>query len=215
MKRVRASSLVPDPTWGVPSPTWSVVLDRYTRLLQVPTWRASVRAGGKEKDSCLSADQAELLRTQMLEVLARLPGQRATAKASIEDLEELSRRCGRATPRSERCPSKLQTHFQRAFLLDAAGYRCPYCQRTAWGVYGEKCKSEAPRTLRFEVDHRTTRQRLKDRNRFDPKNLVTACRSCNVIKAEMTVDRFLFELGSLSRSVQRPRGESGPTQHQR
>jgi len=139
----------------------------------------------------------------MFDVLARLArGKRATAKPSFNDLKELWRRRGRHIPRSERCPSKLQAHFQRAFLLDATCYTCPYCRRTAWGVYAEDCGSEPRRTLRFEVDHRITRRRLKDPDQFDPKNLVAACRSCNVIKAEMPEGRFLFELASLSRAVQ-------------
>ena len=42
-----------------------------------------------------------------------------------------------------------------------------------------------------------TRRRLTDPERFDPRNLVAACRSYNTIKAEMSEERFLRELGSL------------------
>lgn len=202
---------VPDPSWGVPASNWTEVLDRYTMFLQVATWRASVKRGGEEKAACLSEREAGLLRSQMRAVLARLAGQRLTARPSSDDLEALSCRRGRSTSQSERCPSRLQVHFQRAFLLDAAGYQCPYCHRSAWGVYAEECDAEPPRTLRFEVDHRITRQRLKERDRFDPKNLVAACRSCNVIKAEMPMNRFLCELESLGRAIQDRRGKGRAT----
>lgn len=206
---VRTSTIAPDPAWGVPASNWTEVLDRYTTLLQVPTWRASVKRGGEEKAPCLSVHEAGLLRNQMRTALARVSdGKLLTAKPSSKDLEELWGRRGRSIPRSARCPSKLQVHFQRAFLLDAAGYTCAYCHRTAWGVFEEKCEGELPRTLRFEVDHHTTRGRLTDRDRFDPENLVAACRSCNVIKGEMPVNRFLAELASLSGSAQHVRGSN-------
>ena len=208
MEKADTSAAGPDPGWGVPASNWTEVLDRYTTFLQVPTWRASVKRSGEEKPSCLSSNEARLLRSHMLAVLGRLGGHRLTARPSSDDLQDLWGRRGRSTPRSERCPSKLQVHFQRAFLLNAAGYRCPYCHRTAWGVYAEKCETESPRTLRFEVDHQITRQRLKERDRFDPKNLVAACRTCNVIKAEMPMERFLHELASLSRAVQEKKGET-------
>lgn len=207
MGRVRTSTVAPDPAWAIPATDWTEVLDRYTTLLQVPTWRASVKRGGEEKAPCLAADEAELLRNQMGTALARVSdGRLLAAKPSSRDLEKLWARGGRSIPRPMRCPSKLQVHFQRAFLLDAAGYRCTYCLRTAWGVFAEKSEGELPRTLRFEVDHHTTRGRLTDRDRFDPENLIAACRSCNVIKAEMPMNRFLAELASLSGAVQQGRG---------
>ena len=212
MGTIRRATAIPDPALGVPAAKWTDALDRYTTFLQVPTWRASVKRGGEEKTPHLSANEAELLRNQMLAALSRVSGGRLlTGKPSSEDLKELWRRRGRGTPRSERCPSKLQVHFQRAFLLNAAGYTCTYCHRTAWGVFEEKCEGELPRTLRFEVDHQTTRGRLADPNRFDPENLVAACRSCNVVKGEMPVSRFLSELKSLGGSVQRGGGNNMTT----
>jgi 5-methylcytosine-specific restriction endonuclease McrA len=212
MSKHQAPPAIPDPVWGIPASNWTQAIERYTTFLQVPTWRASLKRGGHDKASCLSSLDAELLRRQMLAVLVRVAGgRRLTAKPSSNDLAELWRRSGRSTPRSQRCPSKLQVHFQRALLLNAGGYRCPYCRRTAWGVYAEQCDTEPPRTLRFEVDHRITRQRLEDRERFDARNLVAACRSCNVVKAEMPVDRFTCELESLSRAVQDGRGHNRPT----
>ena len=202
MLKNRTPTVVPDPAWATPAAAWRAVIERYTAFLRIPTWRASVKRGGGEKATCLSAREAEELRDQMLRALARARRtELSEARPGIEDLEELWRRRGRSTPRSERCPSRLQTHFQRAFLLNASGYTCPFCRRTAWGVYAEECEGATRRTLRFEVDHRITRRRLSDPDRFDAKNLVAACRSCNVIKAEMLEDKFLFELASLSRAV--------------
>jgi hypothetical protein len=77
-----------------------------------------------------------------------------------------------------------------------------YCGRTAWGVYAEASTGGKRRTLRFEVDHRTTRRRLADPKQFDAANLVAACRSCNVIKGEMSEVAFRQELASLAAAVQ-------------
>ena len=209
MATARISTAVPDPAWGIPASNWTEILNRYTTLLQVPTWRASVKRGGKETAACLSADKAARLRNRMLTVLRRVAdGKLLTAKPSSADLTELWHRGGRNNPRSKRCPQDLQKHFQRAFLLNASGYKCTYCHRTAWSVFEEKCGHESPRTLRFEIDHYTTRRRLPDPDRFDPGNLVAACRSCNTIKAEMSVERFLAELASLGGSIQLGRGKA-------
>ncbi len=202
MDNDRSSDIVPDPAWNESAVTWSELLDRYATFLQVRTWRASVKRGGGERTPCLSPIEAKSLKNAMLRTLERLAGGKSLATASLKDLEELWHRGGRHIPKSERCPSKLQLHFQRAFLLNAAGYTCAYCHRTAWGVYAEDHDGEPPRTLRFEVDHRKTRRSLTDPEHFDAHNLVAACRSCNVIKAEMPERRFLFELESLSRAVQ-------------
>jgi 5-methylcytosine-specific restriction endonuclease McrA len=202
MPKRQLKTVAPDRAWATPGSTWSEAINRYTTFLQVPTWRASVKRDGSEKAACWKADDAARLRDGMLTVLTRLAGGRhLAAKPQPNHLTDLWMRQGRGTPRRERCPTKLQTHFQRAFLLNAAGYKCPYCGRTAWGVYEEAGASHPPRTLRFEVDHLVTRLRLQDRVRFDPANLVAACRSCNVIKAEMPVDQFRCELESISRAV--------------
>jgi hypothetical protein len=99
----------------------------------------------------------------------------------------------------------IGTHLQRAYLFNAAGYTCLYCRGSAWDVYAEENGTERPRTLRFEIDHRTTRRRLPDRKGFDPRNLVVACRSCSTIKAEMLKSRFMRELESLTSAVSRKR----------
>jgi 5-methylcytosine-specific restriction endonuclease McrA len=202
MPKRQSKTVAPDPTWATPASTWSEAISRYTTFLQVPTWRASVKRDGHEKAACWTTDEAARLRDGMVAALTRLAGGRhLAAKPQPSHLADLWMRQGRSTPRRERCPTKLQTHFQRAFLLNAAGYKCCYCGRTAWGVYEEACASRTPRTLRFEVDHLLTRQRLQDRTKFDPANIVAACRSCNVIKAEMPVDQFLCELESIGRAV--------------
>ena len=82
-------------------------------------------------------------------------------------------------------------------MLNRDGYTCVYCRRTAWDVY-----RELGATLRFELDHRTAKSRLGNaRDDFVPKNVVTACRSCNVIKGQMTPDHFRRELQSLASAV--------------
>lgn len=202
MPRRQLNSVAPDPAWATPACTWSEAINRYALFLQVPTWRASVKRDGHDKAPCWEADEADRLRDGMLAVLARCAGgHHLVSPPERQHLIDLWVRQGRSTPRGERCPTKLQTHFQRAFLLNAAGYRCAYCGRTAWGVYEEACASRTPRTLRFEVDHFVTKQRLHDRRRFDPANLALACRSCNVIKAEMPVEQFLCELRSIGHAV--------------
>jgi len=191
---------VPDPAWSVPAPCWSEAIARYTVFLRIPSWRASVRRSSHEAG--LSSAASASLRQQMMAALARAGGERLPASKPLSrHLTILWNRRGRTMPRAERCPMKLQVHFQRAFVLNAGGYACAYCGRTAWEVYEEHYDDESPRTLRFEVDHHITRGRLPDPSRFDPKNLVVACRSCNVIKGEMTVRRFRIELESLAAAV--------------
>lgn len=201
MGKIQRTDAAPDAAWREPVTTWVEILDRYATFLQVRTWRASVKRDGGERAPRLSPSEAGSLRNAMLNTLERGARGKSRAKAKLKDLDDLRRRLGRHIPRSERCPSKLQVHFQRAFLLNASGYTCSYCHRTAWGVYAEDCGEEPRRTLRFEVDHRMTRRSLTDPKDFDARNLVAACRSCNVVKAEMPERRFLFELGSLSRAV--------------
>jgi len=117
------------------------------------------------------------------------------------DLDQLLKCAGHGIDKEQRCSVRLHWHFQRALLLSEAGYTCAYCRRSAWSVLAEGAAGQPRRTLRFEIDHQTTRRRLKDRNRFDAQNLVIACRSCNTVKAEMTMERFLIELKSLARAV--------------
>lgn len=213
MKTVSVSPVVPDPAWGLPAKTWVDVIDRYVLFVQVATWRASVKRDGSERAPCLSAAAADSLRTRMRGVVERLADRRGVALKRLDavrdDLLELSGFAGRHIPRAERCPAKLHWHFQRAYLFNDQGYRCRYCGRSAWEVYEEGTGNEARRTLRFEIDHRITRRRLDDPHRFDPDNLVAACRSCNTIKAEMPEERFLQELASLALGFVKSKGGSG------
>lgn len=209
MGKNESRAIMPDSAWNAPANTWGEAIDRYVAFLQVPTWRASVKRDGSDRAPCLSREQGELLGGRMRSVLRRLRGARAVDSApSRRDLSYLWSLQGRQIARSERCPSALQVHFQRAFLLNAAGYTCLYCGRTAWGVYAEDTGLPERRTLRFEVDHRITRRRLRDPKRFDPENLVVACRSCNAIKGEMPEDAFRRELASLATAVLQIAGAS-------
>jgi hypothetical protein len=208
MRNRRIQNSRPLPSWEQPVEKWLGALDRYVAYLQTPAWRATVKRDGSEKPTCLSSAAACLVQTRMKAVLDAMARRRSVSVASlapaIEDLVELSRLIGRHVPRADRCPSRLHWHFQRAYLLNQAGYRCRYCGRTAWGVYAQG-SSKMRRTLRFEVDHRITRRRLKQPTEFDLSNLSAICRSCNVIKAEMPEDRFLEELESLAASYCRSR----------
>lgn len=84
-------------------------------------------------------------------------------------------------------------HLWRAILLNRDRYSCPYCGRTAWDA-----NKQLGAILRFELDHRRAKSRLKVRDDFDLRNIRIACRSCNVIKGQMGRARFLRELRSLS-----------------
>jgi len=188
----------------LPAITWSEIIDRYITFIQVPTWRASVKRDGGEKRSCRSSAEALAIGKQITATLDRLLGGAASdvARRAVDpDVRLLFDRQGRHVSKDIRCSKAVAVHVLRAFLLNRAGYACLYCSRTAWGVYEEDAGSEPPRTLRFEVDHRTTRRRLQDPHCFDLENLVIACRSCNTIKAEMTETRFRRELRSLASAV--------------
>ena len=213
MKSNQSSTVAPSPVWSVPATTWPDIVGRYVSFVQVPSWRATVKADGSEKSGCLEPDAAHRLSVGMsrvVEAMARRRGTPSTRlRARIEDLAELAGLVSRNVARVDRCPAKLHWHFQRAYLLNNTGYRCEYCHRTAFGVFGEAVGTESRRTLRFEIDHRITRRRLKNARQFDANNLVAACRSCNTIKGEMSEERFLRELESLAVGFVRSRGLSG------
>jgi 5-methylcytosine-specific restriction endonuclease McrA len=199
------TTTVPTQNWQSPAATWPEIISRYVAFIQVPSWRATVKSDGSEKRGCVSAEIASKLGEQMLRTVERLfplNKQVGLDRGSTENaLALLAKRQGRHISRDKRCSTTIGFHLRRALLFNDAGYTCCYCGRTAWGVYGEQIEGEERRTLRLEIDHRNTRRRLKDSTKFDPKNLVIACRSCNAIKAEMTVDRFLHELDSLASAV--------------
>ena len=211
MPHSKRTAVIPSQDWQVPAATWTEIIDRYFNFIQVPSWRASVKSDGGEKRTCLLASEATELREQMFHAIDRVLLRAASDRdAKTGDLARLAKHQGRHIPRDRRCPKKVGSHLQRAFLFNAAGYTCLYCGRTAWGVCAEETGTEPRRTLRFEVDHGTTRRRLPDPARFDPANLVVACRSCNTIKAEMTEGRFRRELESLASAVHRARVKNSP-----
>jgi 5-methylcytosine-specific restriction endonuclease McrA len=100
-------------------------------------------------------------------------------------------------------PEWLQ-HLWRAILLNRDCYTCRHCGRTAWAAH-----RELGATLRFELDHKRPRYRLSKHDDFDLRNIITACRSCNVIKGQMGMNVFLRELRSLGRAVRRDGHRSG------
>lgn len=174
-----------------------------------PRLEGERQSDGSEKRACFSVSEASVLGEQMMStldrVLPRRSGAALSSKATIGDLKELAGQQGRHIPRDRRCSTKIGLHLLRAFLFNAAAYSCLYCGRTAWDVYSEDTGTEPRRTLRFEIDHRTTRRRLGDPDLFDPANLVVACRSCNTIKGELPEARFRRELESLASAVHRAR----------
>lgn len=156
----RRRMVVPSAAWQVPAATWLEIISRYVTFIQIPTWRASIKRDGSEKRACLSEVEATVLGKQMAEAVDRLlPKSRSGVdrRAKKADLRRLLERQGRHVAREQRCAKRVGSHLLRAFLLNRAGYSCLYCERTAWNVYYEEAGSEPPRTLRFEIDHRTTR----------------------------------------------------------
>jgi len=206
MKSGMRVTVAPTSEWQKPVETWIEVLDRYITYIQVPAWRVNAfTRHGADTRPCVPADEAALLRTKMLRaingVARRLSVPASECTARIDDLRSLVQLQGRHVPKPDRCSKEIHWHLLRAFLLNKFGYSCRYCGRSAWGVYGELAGTEAPRTLRFEMDHLTPRRKLADPS--DPDSLVIACRSCNTIKGEMTKERFWLELRSLASAVQR------------
>ena len=201
MAHTNSEGVGPSRDWQVPAATWPEIISRYVAFVQVPTWRATVKSDGSEKTGCISAEDATKIGEQMSRMVERLFSGHRRHSPSKRDLARIAKRQGRHISRNRRCSRKLAFHLQRALLLNAAGYTCFYCCRTAWGVYVEAAEGEPRRTLRFEIDHRTTRRRLPDPRAFDPDNLVVACRSCNTIKGEMQESRFRRELQSLASAV--------------
>ena len=201
-------AVAPRPEWQTPAATWVEIIDRYVTYIQVPAWRvnAFTRNGDKTRP-CVPAAEAKLLRTNMLRALEGIARRRSVSTkeciATRDDLRGLLQLQGRHISKSERCPQEVHRQLQRALLLNESGYACVYCHRTAWGVYAEHAAKEPPRTLRFEIDHRTPKRKKTDEDDLKSGNLVVACRSCNTIKGEMDESRFVHELQSLAGAVHR------------
>ena len=87
-------------------------------------------------------------------------------------------------------------HLRRVVVLNRDAYSCRYCSRSAWEVF-----EESGHTLRFHLDHRTAKAGTIDCDDFDLDDIVTACRSCNIVKGQMDEGRFIVELRSLARAA--------------
>ena len=180
---------------------WHVVIERYVGYVQVPTWQAqALRPDGSPSPTYMSPDIAALLRSNLFRVIEIVAARRrvlvSQCTVPVEDLEILVGLQGRTVPRSDRCSKKHLDSFQTAFLLNRDCYRCKYCGRTALDVYAEDIGQEQARTLRLELDQRKSKQQIADLDRFDPRNLDVACRSCNTIRGVMEVARLRLELKS-------------------
>ena len=196
-----------DETWRVPATAWAAVLERYTSYLQIKTWRAKAfRSDGSETVSCITAGAAARLQKRLCDkVEPLLDGHLLSRQAYplvATDIDALLVAASHPDRRFDRCPKWLW-HVWRALVFNRDAYTCQYCLRTAWDAY-----ADLGRTLRFELDHRMAKARLARRDDFDPTNILVACRSCNVVKGQMDVDRFLLELRSLAEAVVRNGGSA-------
>lgn len=128
----------PTSAWQTPAKSWFEAIDRYLTFIQVPSWRVNAF----KPDGRLSAEQAATLRLKMMQALNGMASRRAvsalTCEAVIGDLKSLAQSLGKHVPKAQRCSKLIHWHFQRAFLLNAAGYTCRYCRRNAWEVFGAK-----------------------------------------------------------------------------
>jgi hypothetical protein len=146
----------------------------------------------------MSPAQAVRLESTLLGLVEPLMRTRAvSAVASPADIDAVLKHAGHSGRRFDKCPKRLW-HLWRALVFNRDRYTCQYCGRSTWEVYEEQ-----GRGLRFELDHAIPRARLSNCDDFDPGNIITACRSCNVLKGQMETGRFRAELESLARAVVR------------
>lgn len=195
-------SLGPYPRWNHPATTWDEVIGRYTSYLQVRRWRGkAVKADGTEASDCLSPAQGARLVATLLGIVQPLVQTGLlSAVVSPADIRAILVQSEYSGRRFDKCPKRFW-HLWRALIFNRDRYTCQYCLRSTWEV-----SEKQGRGLRFELDHRTARGRLSDCDDFDPDNIVTACRSCNVLKGQMDTVRFEVELESLACAVVRNRG---------
>lgn len=195
---------VPDPAWDVAATAWEDVIERYASFVQVQTWRGRTHMpDGTRIPDHLDPSKARRLADGLLKKVRPLVAQRSLPRYAypVEQaaMNALLKAAAPMARTAARCPRWLWL-LRRAVILNRDGYTCQYCSRTAWHAY-----SDMKRTLRFELDHRKARSRLRNREAFDVENTVTACRSCNVIKGQMEIEPFYAELESLARAVLRKR----------
>lgn len=200
-------ALTPDPAWSAPASTWDDVVSRYVRSRRVKAWRGRTHgADGTLNPSRITAAQGMRLWRLLANRIPSLITQRmlSTLPNRLRQ-KNVDLLVSRFAPHRDfaKSPEWLQ-HLWRAILLNRDCYTCRYCRRTAWDAH-----RELGAILRFELDHKRPRYRLSKHHDFDLRNIVTACRSCNVIKGQMRVTLFLRELRSLGRAVRRIQHRSG------
>jgi len=156
---------------------------------------------GSEARECITIKQTTRLEASLLAAVVPLIDSGALVRTvSAPDIRHIAARLNYSGRRFDQCPRCLW-HLWRAVIFNRDGYACRYCGRSTWEV-----EATQGRGLRFELDHSTARARLgegEDCDDFDEGNIVTACRSCNVLKGQMDNARFEVELRSLSQALSR------------
>lgn len=182
--------------WSVPATTWENVIERYICYRQVTAWRARTRDKNNELVSqCDTPAEAERRRSGLQRAVGLIRGRNPDMPCDplLFDVPDVFSALRVGVSRPERTTENDIRHLWRAVLFNRDGYTCQYCGRTAWGVFAG---SDSTRTLRFEPDHRIPR--IDGPGEFDAPNTVTACLSCNRMKAQLTEEQFVSELESLA-----------------
>jgi 5-methylcytosine-specific restriction endonuclease McrA len=177
---------------------WRRVVRRYATHLGQPCWRGrtvvsrGVPAAARATDATVRRVEGALE-----ELVNKLPGN--TTPARVSAIQLVLQRAGHDGRRFDKCPKAIW-HLWRALVFDRDNYTCTYC-----GRHSEQLLEKEGRVLRLELDHVSPRAAGSQCDDFDALNIVTACRSCNVMKGQMDERLFRLELDSLARSVQRQR----------
>ena len=192
-------ALTPDPAWAIPAKTWDELVERYVRFRRVKAWRGRTHAAdGTLNPNRLSAAEGRRVRQRLLDKIGALRND-GILPASPDRLKTktVQRLISRFAAHREFPKARLWLQdLWRAVLLNRYSYTCCFCRRTAWGTH-----RELGATLRFELDHRFARARLRRRDDFDLRSICVACRSCNVVKGQMEVGRFVRERRSIAQAV--------------
>jgi 5-methylcytosine-specific restriction endonuclease McrA len=186
--------------WNQSATNWPELIERYTAYLATPRWRGKVlTSAGADAQDCITSTQAARLQASLLALVAPLIDSGVVARTVVApEIRRIATSLNYSGRRFDECPKRLW-HLWRAVIFNRDGYTCRYCGRSTWEV-----EAAQGRGLRFELDHATPRARLSmDCDDFDEENIVTACRSCNVLKGQMDSSRFEVELRSLAQAVKR------------
>lgn len=205
-------ALIPDPSWRHPGTSWESVLERYLHFRRVKAWRGRTHnSDGTATRNRLTLAEVNTIRRTLFPKIKELVGReilpgvaypiaQSTINALLGDIV-------RGHRLFHKSPTWLQ-HLWRAIIFNRDCYTCAYCGRTPWGTH-----RELGATLRLELDHRRAKSKLgSQRDDFNVRNIITACRSCNVIKGQMDVSLFQKELLSLISAVFRNRKLSASNQ---